>query len=266
MSSTNKTTNYELTQFLATDVPSWLVDYNGDMSKIDTRMHANAVAAEAASTAATTAGNKADTAIANVATIAGVIEAPNTGILARMSSAENNINTIQSLIGNGEPTTTDKTIIGAINEIDAKIPASGYDAEDISYDNTSSGLTASNAQAAIDEVNTKADNNADSVADLEAYKIYKANRVNVKSYNSYQNAFTAPADGYLELFALANSVIGIHICFDDDPTDGPVLTCIGQSGQGAAGMGNSIFIKKGMKFFIYTQGTNDIAYWQSFEK
>ena len=35
MSSTNKTTNYKLSQFVGTDVPSYLGDYNGDMSKID---------------------------------------------------------------------------------------------------------------------------------------------------------------------------------------------------------------------------------------
>lgn len=35
MSSTNKTTNYKLSQFVGSDVPSYLGDYNGDMSKID---------------------------------------------------------------------------------------------------------------------------------------------------------------------------------------------------------------------------------------
>lgn len=35
MSSTNKTTNYDLSQFIGTDKPKWLSDYNGDMSKID---------------------------------------------------------------------------------------------------------------------------------------------------------------------------------------------------------------------------------------
>lgn len=35
MSSTNKTTNYNLSQFVGTDVPSYLGDYNGDMNKID---------------------------------------------------------------------------------------------------------------------------------------------------------------------------------------------------------------------------------------
>ena len=36
MSSTNKTQNYDLSQFVGGDIPSWLGDYNGDMSKIDT--------------------------------------------------------------------------------------------------------------------------------------------------------------------------------------------------------------------------------------
>lgn len=36
MASTGKTTNYELSQFIGTDKPSWLGDYNGDMLKIDT--------------------------------------------------------------------------------------------------------------------------------------------------------------------------------------------------------------------------------------
>lgn len=35
MAHTNQTPNYELSQFLGTDKPAWLVDYNGDMEKID---------------------------------------------------------------------------------------------------------------------------------------------------------------------------------------------------------------------------------------
>lgn len=39
MSSTNKTTNYELSQYISSDKPTYLGDYNGDMSKIDTGIH-----------------------------------------------------------------------------------------------------------------------------------------------------------------------------------------------------------------------------------
>ena len=34
MSSTNKTPNYQLSQFVGSDKPAWLADYNQDMSKI----------------------------------------------------------------------------------------------------------------------------------------------------------------------------------------------------------------------------------------
>lgn len=56
MSSTNKTTNYELSQFVGTDKPAWLQDYNSDMGKIDAQMKLNADAASSASGAATAAG------------------------------------------------------------------------------------------------------------------------------------------------------------------------------------------------------------------
>lgn len=51
MTATNKTANYKLSQFVGTDRPTWLVDYNGDMAKIDARMKQNAddIAAAAAS-------------------------------------------------------------------------------------------------------------------------------------------------------------------------------------------------------------------------
>lgn len=42
MASTNRTTNYELSQYVGSDKPTYLGDYNGDMLKIDTGMKANA--------------------------------------------------------------------------------------------------------------------------------------------------------------------------------------------------------------------------------
>jgi hypothetical protein len=44
MSSTNKTANYELSQFVGTDIPSILNDYNGDMRKIDSAIKNASVA------------------------------------------------------------------------------------------------------------------------------------------------------------------------------------------------------------------------------
>lgn len=53
MSSTNKTTNYKLSQYIGTDKPTYLGDYNSDMLKIDNQLKANA---DSASNAASAAG------------------------------------------------------------------------------------------------------------------------------------------------------------------------------------------------------------------
>lgn len=42
MTATNHTENYNLSQFVGTDRPTWLKDYNGDMAKIDAQMKQNA--------------------------------------------------------------------------------------------------------------------------------------------------------------------------------------------------------------------------------
>lgn len=73
MSSTTKTTNYNLSQFADADKPTWRGDYNGDMLRIDRGMQCNANAAADAHTAATNAQNAANTnatAIAQVKTTA----------------------------------------------------------------------------------------------------------------------------------------------------------------------------------------------------
>lgn len=54
MSSTNKTTYYKLSQYIGTDKPTFLGDYNADMSKIDAGIHG---VQETATTANQTAGS-----------------------------------------------------------------------------------------------------------------------------------------------------------------------------------------------------------------
>lgn len=64
MASTNKTTNYELSQYIGTDKPTYLSDYNSDMLKIDTQMKTNATNIATAITGvenATTTANTANT-------------------------------------------------------------------------------------------------------------------------------------------------------------------------------------------------------------
>ena len=68
MSSTNKTTYYKLNQYIGTDKPTFLGDYNADMSKIDAGIHS---VQETATTAKQTAGSAetiAETALENTKT------------------------------------------------------------------------------------------------------------------------------------------------------------------------------------------------------
>ena len=115
MSATNQTAVYGLPIFLGTDVPSWLTDWNGAMGDIDTAI---AAAKAAADVAASTAG----TAATDIVTINGQITSLQNTVgthTTQIGTISGNINTINSLIGNGTPTTTDQTIIGAINELHA---------------------------------------------------------------------------------------------------------------------------------------------------
>lgn len=69
MSSTNKTPNYNLSQYIGTDKPTYLGDYNSDMSKIDTQMKANADAIANATSAAGSAQSTAEQASKQVETL-----------------------------------------------------------------------------------------------------------------------------------------------------------------------------------------------------
>lgn len=62
MSSTNKTTNFNLPQFLGSDIPSWLTDINPAFLAIDTAMQANKVSASDADAKAESAANSASSA------------------------------------------------------------------------------------------------------------------------------------------------------------------------------------------------------------
>ena len=151
MSATNATSNYSLPLFIGTDKPAWLVDFNGAMTAIDAQMKVNATAIGANETAISGLSTTVSAHTTSINTISGQITTLSTGL----NTAQGNINTINSLIGNGEPTTTDKTLIGAINEIYGMITGGGgqeIQAANVSYDNTASGLTADDVQEALDEI------------------------------------------------------------------------------------------------------------------
>lgn len=101
MSHTNSTTNYELSQFLGSDKPAWLVDYNGDMLKIDNQMKANADAA------AEVAGDVSEL----------QSEIGSEGLTGRITQAENDIDALETAVGSVALPTTAQTLTGAIAEL-----------------------------------------------------------------------------------------------------------------------------------------------------
>lgn len=131
MASTNKTTHYELSQYIGSDKPTYLGDYNGDMSKIDAQMYLNATkaqlgvtnagtaqsTAESANTLATTAKNTADSAssVANTANTVATQNATNIGTMSNLTttnksslvSAINEVNTTAGGISTLESTVED---------------------------------------------------------------------------------------------------------------------------------------------------------------
>ena len=146
-----RTVNYELCQYEGSDKTSYLINYNGDMLKIDTAIKGAKDAADNAQSKANTADGKADANASSISTLDTQINGAG-GLAADVSSVQGSVNTINSLIGTGEPTTQDKTIIGAINELAAEMPSGSVDADDVTYNNTTSHLNATNVQDAIDEV------------------------------------------------------------------------------------------------------------------
>ena len=101
MASTNKTTHYELSQYVGSDKPTYLTDYNNDMSAIDTGIYNAQTKADSAYNLANTADGKADTGITN----AGLAQTDASTALTRIGTMAN-------------LTTNEKTnLVGAVNEV-----------------------------------------------------------------------------------------------------------------------------------------------------
>lgn len=151
MSHTNSTANLSLPQFIGIDKPTWLSDVNGAFAAIDSYAGSNdaalAITDGKADTAIADASNAVTTA-GNAATTAGNAAATATAANTVAGNALTVANGINAKVGVlTDLTTTDKsTVVNAINEVNGK------DAGDIAYDNTGSGLTATDVQAAIDEL------------------------------------------------------------------------------------------------------------------
>lgn len=126
MSSTNKTTYYELSQYISTDKPTYLGDYNSDMSKLDAGIHG-------ADDKATTASQNAGSAIARVGEVEKTVQ-----------SHTNAITTIQTDVTGLKESV--KTAQNTATTADNKADSAQQTAN-------SALLTANNASSKADNVN-----------------------------------------------------------------------------------------------------------------
>ena len=104
MASSNHTTYFDLSQYTSNDKPTYLVDYNGDMSKIDAGLHE--------------ADSDAKTAISEIGDLTNLT----TTVKSSLVSAINEVDGETAQIGNlsNLTTTANTDLVSAINEVDAE--------------------------------------------------------------------------------------------------------------------------------------------------
>lgn len=130
MSSTNKTANYELSQFVGTDIPSILGDYNGDMRKIDA-------------------------AIGEVASSAGSSASAVSALSGRVTTVENNVQTLE-----GAQTVTNQRSVQnqvAITAIQGEIPDDASSENKLATKSDIPDVSGLASQSDLDTVSGKVD-------------------------------------------------------------------------------------------------------------
>lgn len=88
MSYTNHTTNYNLPQYIGTDKPTYLTDFNGAMNTIDAQMKLNADNASVASTNANTANT-------NIGTLSDLTTEMKTTVVGAINEVDSHADTAQ---------------------------------------------------------------------------------------------------------------------------------------------------------------------------
>lgn len=120
MGATNRTTNYNLPQFVATDVPTWLTDVNGAMATIDTSIKGVAdsvTTARAETDAVDTRVDATNTAVSDVAQRVTTAEQNISTLQQGLGVANSNISANAEKIGSATLQTTAQTLSGAVNEL-----------------------------------------------------------------------------------------------------------------------------------------------------
>lgn len=119
--STNQTTHYELSQYTANDKPTYLIDYNGDMAKIDTAIYGADARSQVNTGAIGDLTTLETTAKSDLVSAVNEIKSATDTNTSNISTNTSNISTLGTNQGTmANLTTTDKTsLVSAINEVNA---------------------------------------------------------------------------------------------------------------------------------------------------
>ena len=216
MASTNKTTHYNLSQYVGSDKPTYLVDYNTDMSNIDTGIYnAKSEADNNASKIGTLTNlettTKTDLVSAinelkgktdEIGTLSNLTTEANTNLVSAINEVDSHTDTIIQNIGTmvNLETTNKSSLVGAINEVKE-------DTNKIGQLSNLDTTIKTDLVSAINEVNGK--------EDLYSTTEVKTNKVWLDGKPIYRKAFTNTTGTINDAKAIASvsdldSLINLH--------------------------------------------------------
>lgn len=137
MASTNKTTHYNLSQYVGSDKPTYLVDYNTDMSNIDAGIYSAKSEADnnasaigdlteletSVKTDLVSAINEEKEKTDNIGNLSNLTTEANTNLVSAINEVDAHTDTNNQNIGTmtNLETTVKTSLVGAINELNSKI-------------------------------------------------------------------------------------------------------------------------------------------------
>lgn len=124
---------------------------SGAINELKSGADALGLRVTATETDVSTLQTQMSTATGNITTLNTSVAGLQTEVASKASATA--LNNLTVKVGTGNLNTTAQNCVDAINEVLAEIPSGGsVSADDVTYDNTDSGLTATNVQDAIDEI------------------------------------------------------------------------------------------------------------------
>ena len=236
------TPHYNLNLPEGTDIVNPLIQDNPNYSAIDTALYDNKLRVIGTATHTKTGTNHSivlvdsdipvfrfvatgDYATGDTFSVDGVTVTPRVADGSSVPTGAFKINsTVEAVL--------DGSILNLINVDGAKI------ASDVSYNNTSSGMTATNVQDAIDELQA------------ENLKTKLDNYVDISGATS-SNPYTIPADGYIYLYCVSTNPASLTIS--------SISSRYIEISASATSPSASVFVKKGMQVYVASGQTPNIA-------